>query len=175
MDKISIQGAALLFEKFKNETLTDDWDFSPGYFTVGLYLSVMIVAKTLQYLPPIMDNLISVIKKVGELSVAFTTMVPQLLTGIRAAIDLFWSLVHAIFVFVIFPVCQTLKTVFQYVKLLIYYIKIFVTYCKNGFKWPEEKISEVPMLEQGPIFTQNVPRDIPRSGRNCYGVGKLNV
>ena len=163
MDKISVQGLGFVFDQFKNSTMTQDWDFKSGYWLFGLYLFVLVLAKIVKLLPSFMDDLISVVRKIGELSVAIVTMIPQFLNSIRAILGLFWSLVYAVIWFVITPA-------YHFARQICHFLGNLVFYFKNGFRWPEEKSETLPSITPGYI-----PTSPPRFGRNHYGFGKLKV
>ena len=77
MDKISAQGVGYMFEQFKNVTLTREWNYRPGCYIFGLYLFVLILAKIVKLLPSLMDDLISFVRKIGELSITVVSIIPQ--------------------------------------------------------------------------------------------------
>ena len=74
---------------------------------------------------------------------------------------LIWSLIFAFVIFVLTPIIS-------FIRQLIHWITKLVTYCKNGFKWPDERLNPTLMLGESEYV-----RNYPRSGRNHYGVLRL--
>ena len=169
MDKISVQGVGYMFEQFKNVTSTQEWNYKPGCYVFGLYLFVFVLAKIVRLLPSFMDDLISFVRKIGELSNTIVKTIPQFLSSVRALLGLFWSLVYAVVWFVITPAYHFVRQICIFLYQVYLKLENFVRYLRNGFKWPEEENKSVPALTQGYIPPS------PRSGRNHYGFGKLKV
>ena len=93
----------------------------------------------------------------------------SILSGIRALLELFWSLVYAVICFILTPAYHFVRQICIFLYRVYLKLGIFIRYLINGFKWPEEECDSVPALTQGYVPSP------PRLGRNHYGFGKLKV
>ena len=174
MSKASYQSMEFIFEQFKNHTLSDSDRVTPLVSVFGLYAIIFMVGKLFNSVYTLLDSLILVVQKVGELSDAIVQNAPKFLAGFTTFFELLKALGYYIFCYILSP--------FQYLLNLVgyclynylggYYLHIAYIYISNGFKWPVEPFVTTPMLSDG----SNVPHVVtpPRDSRNCHSFGRLN-